>query len=123
MKNILKLEEAGLFLLAIVYYYTQLDFSWGWFLGLFFVPDLAFTFVIISKRVATAAYNFMHHRGVMALVIIIGFLINDDMVIMFGIVFMAHSCFDRVLGYGLKYYDNFDHTHLGWTGKSKHKNQ
>jgi hypothetical protein len=40
-----------------------------------------------------------------------------------GLIFMAHSCFDRVAGYGLKYFDSFDHTHLGWVGKSKGKNQ
>jgi hypothetical protein len=30
---------------------------------------------------------------------------------------LGHSSFDRVLGYGLKYDDDFKHTHLGWIGK------
>lgn len=123
MKNTLKLEEVGLLVLSTGYYFTQLDFGWGWFLALFFVPDLAFIAIVINKRVATVAYNFMHHRGVMALVIIIGYLLKNDIVLMCGIAFMAHSFFDRVLGYGLKYFDSFDHTHLGWIGKSRHRNQ
>ncbi|MFN3665935.1 MAG: DUF4260 family protein, partial [Sediminibacterium sp.] len=39
------------------------------------------------------------------------------------LVLLAHSTFDRVAGYGLKYFDSFDHTHLGWIGKSKHLNK
>ena len=51
----------------------------------------------------------------------LGLLLNNEMVIKVGLIFMAHSCFDRVAGYGLKYLDDFDHTHLGWIGKSKDK--
>jgi hypothetical protein len=40
-----------------------------------------------------------------------------------ALIFLAHSTFDRVAGYGLKYFDSFDHTHLGWVGKSKHLNK
>lgn len=122
MKNILKLEEVGLFLLSVGYYFTQLDYGWSWFFGFFFIPDLAFVAIVINRNVATVAYNFMHHRGVMALAIIIGYLLKNDIVLMCGVIFMAHACFDRALGYGLKYSDSFDHTHLGWIGKSRHKN-
>jgi hypothetical protein len=36
-----------------------------------------------------------------------------------GLIFLAHSSFDRAAGYGLKYFDGFNHTHLGWIGKNK----
>jgi len=58
----------------------------------------------------------------MAIVILIGWYLHNDLIIKIGLLFMAHSCFDRALGYGLKYSDSFDHTHLGWIGKSKHLN-
>ena len=58
----------------------------------------------------------------MALIILTGFLIKNNLIIEIGLIFMAHSCFDRVAGYGLKHFDSFDHTHLGWIGKSKHFN-
>jgi len=32
-------------------------------------------------------------------------------------VLYGHSSFDRLCGYGLKYVDDFKHTHLGWIGK------
>ena len=93
------------------------------FAALFFVPDVSFALYLISKKTVTAAYNIMHHKGVMALVILTGFYFKQEILIKIGLIFMAHSCFDRVAGYGLKYSDSFDHTHLGWIGKSKHLNK
>jgi hypothetical protein len=31
-----------------------------------------------------------------------------------GTLLFTHASFDRILGYGLKYFDSFKHTHLGW---------
>lgn len=35
---------------------------------------------------------------------------------------MAHSTFDRVLGYGLKYPDSFKHTSIGYIGNTPSEN-
>jgi len=51
--------------------------------------------------------------------IIIGFMYHMPIVLFVGMLLWAHSAFDRVMGYGLKYADSFDHTHLGMIGKSK----
>ena len=59
----------------------------------------------------------------MALVILVGILLKEEMILKVGLIFISHSCFDRTFGYGLKYFDSFDHTHLGWIGKSQFKNQ
>lgn len=123
MKNILKIEELGLLILFSIIYFYHYQGSWGLYLGLFFVPDFAFALYLITKKLGAIAYNVFHHKGLMALIIIIGFFLQNELVIKVGLIFMAHSCFDRVAGYGLKYLDDFDHTHLGWIGKSKHKNQ
>src|SRR3954470_22529461 len=34
-----------------------------------------------------------------------------------ALIWFAHIGLDRALGYGLKYDDSFQHTHLGWIGK------
>ena len=34
-----------------------------------------------------------------------------------GLIIYGHSSMDRALGYGLKFGDHFQHTHLGWIGK------
>ena len=51
---------------------------------------------------------------------IIGNLLQTDVIIKITLIFLAHSTFDRVVGYRLKYYDSLvGHTHLGWVGKRK----
>lgn len=123
MKLVLKLEAFGLFLLFSVVYFQYFHGTWGFYLGLFFVPDISFILYLITKKLGAIAYNIFHHQGVMAIVILVGFLLKNDKMAEIGLIFMAHSTFDRVAGYGLKYLDDFDRTHLGWIGKSKHKNQ
>ncbi len=122
MKNIIKLEEVGLLILFSLLYFNFYNGTWGFFLALFFVPDASFVFYFIHKKAGTIAYNIFHHKGIMSIVILIGWFLHNDLISKIGLIFMAHSCFDRALGYGLKYSDSFDHTHLGWIGKSKHLN-
>ena len=118
MKNVLKLEELGLLLLFTLMYFHLFSGSWGYYAALFFAPDLAFVFYLLSPKAGSIAYNTTHHKGLMSVLIVIGFFLQNDLLLKVGLIFMAHSCFDRVLGYGLKYADDFGHTHLGWIGKS-----
>lgn len=123
MKNILKLESAGLFLLFTCAYFHLYSGTWGFYLAIFLLPDLSFTLFLITKRLGAIAYNILHHQGVLVLLFLLGFLIKEDILMKVALIFLAHSTFDRVAGYGLKYFDSFDHTHLGWVGKSKHLNK
>ncbi|MAZ27821.1 MAG: hypothetical protein CL868_12190 [Cytophagaceae bacterium] len=114
----LKLEGAGLLVLfAGAYFY--LDYGWGFFALLFFAPDLSFFCYLLNTRVGAVAYNIMHHQGIFAVLLVVGFYFSIDWLIQLSLVFLAHSAFDRMLGYGLKYPDDFKHTHLGWMGKKK----
>jgi hypothetical protein len=119
MKLILKLEELSLLIFFSFIYFHYFPGTWGFFLGLFFVPDISFIFFLLSKKAGAILYNVFHHKGVIVLIIALGYFLSNDLLLKTGLIFMAHSCFDRVAGYGLKYLDNFDHTHLGWIGKSK----
>ena len=119
MKTLLKLEQLGLLALFSAAYFFIYPGSWGIFLALFFVPDVAFVFYLISTKVGAVAYNFLHHKGVMAIVTLAGIYLDHDLLIQIGLIFLAHSSFDRVFGYGLKYEDSFSNTHLRWIGKSK----
>jgi hypothetical protein len=117
MKNVLKLEELGLLALFTVVYFHFYPGTWGLYLGLFFAPDISFAMYLVSAKAGAIAYNFLHHKGVMGIVVLIGLFLQDDLIIKIGLIFLAHSSFDRVLGYGLKYPHSFSHTHLGWIGK------
>ncbi len=122
MKIVLKLESAGLFCLFTGAYFHLFPNSWEFYLALFFVPDISFVLFIITKKLGAIAYNIFHHQGFLTILFIIGYLIHNDLIMKISLIFLVHSTFDRVAGYGLKYFDSFDHTHLGWIGKSKHLN-
>ena len=123
MKNILKLESVGLFILFTGAYFHFYSGTWGLYLALFFIPDLSFAFYLITKKIGAIAYNVFHHQGVLVLLFLIGYFVKEDYIMKVALIFLAHSTFDRVAGYGLKYFDSFDHTHLGWIGKSKNLNK
>jgi hypothetical protein len=123
MKNILKLESVGLFILFTGAYFHFYSGTWGLYLALFFIPDLSFAFYLITKKIGAIAYNIFHHQGVLVLLFLIGYFVKEDSIMKVALIFLAHSTFDRVAGYGLKYFDSFDHTHLGWIGKSKRLNK
>jgi signal transduction histidine kinase len=123
MKNVIKLEALGLFILFTAVYFHLYPGTWGFYLALFFVPDVSFILFLITKKLGAISYNIFHHQGILVLLFLLGYYVKDDAVMKIGLIFLAHSTFDRVAGYGLKYFDSFDHTHLGWVGKSKHLNE
>jgi len=122
VKNVLKLESLGLLILFTALYFHAFPGSWGVFLALFFVPDISVLLFLISNKSGAIAYNIFHHQGLLAGLLLVGYYVRNDGLIRVGLIFLAHSTFDRVAGYGLKYLDSLDHTHLGWVGKSKHLN-
>jgi hypothetical protein len=123
MKYILKLEALGLFIFFTLAYYHLYPGTWTLYISLFFIPDVSFSLHLISKKWGALAYNIFHHQGALIILFLIGYFFKDDTFMKVGMIFLAHSTFDRVAGYGLKYLDSFDHTHLGWVGKSKHLNE
>jgi hypothetical protein len=122
MKNLLKIEELAILLLFSVIYFHFYHGTWLLYLGLFFIPDIAFVLYLISNKIGAIFYNIFHNKGGIIALILTGYFLQNERIVKIGLIFMAHSSFDRVAGYGLKYFDSFDHTHLGWIGKSKHKN-
>ena len=67
---------------------------------------------LINTRIGAVIYNIIHHRALSITLYIIGSIINLSIMQLIGIILFAHSSFDRVFNYGLKYKDNFKHTHL-----------
>lgn len=114
MKYVLKLEELAMTLLAI-YFLNQhlLGLSWWVWALLFFAPDISMLGYLVNTRTGAFCYNLFHHKGIAILIIAIGYLMNVEMALAVGILLFAHSSFDRIWGYGLKYEDNFKNTHLG----------
>lgn len=116
MRNLLKLEEAGIFLLSI-YLFSTLDFAWWWFPALLLVPDIGMIAYLFNAKSGAFIYNLFHHRLVAASVAFYGLVIENEYWMLVGIILFAHISFDRVMGYGLKFNESFHHTHLGTVGK------
>jgi hypothetical protein len=117
MKTILKLEEAAQLILA-AYLNTFLPYSWWWYWVLFLTPDVGFIGYAVNTRVGAVAYNVLHHKGIAIGLYIIGIFLHKNELQFAGLLLFGHSAFDRLLGYGLKYSDSFQHTHLGMIGKA-----
>lgn len=118
MKNLLKLEELGQFLLSIMLF-SRLEYSWWVFPACLLLPDLSMIGYLINPKIGAWMYNFFHHKLVAVLVLILGFWLNEPLITLAGVILFGHSAMDRIFGYGLKFNDHFQNTHLGWIGKNK----
>ncbi len=118
MKNLLKLENLGEFLLGI-FVFSYLDFSWWYFPALLLLPDLSMIGYLMGPSFGAVVYNFFHHKALGILIGITGFYMADQTLMLAGVILFAHAAMDRIFGYGLKYPDDFKHTHLGKIGASQ----
>lgn len=116
MKKIIALEEAAMLVLSIVLF-SQLSFAWWWYLVLILAPDLSMLGYAVNTRVGAMAYNLFHHKAVAIVVYIGGLYLRNEVVQMVALILFGHSSMDRMLGYGLKFPDSFQNTHLGLIGK------
>lgn len=85
---------------------------------LFFAPDLSFAGYLGGPRVGAFCYNLVHHYGFGAGLALLGYGLALPLVVALGALWLAHSGFDRFLGYGLKSARGFTHTHLGRIGRA-----
>jgi hypothetical protein len=118
MKTSIALEETAKLVLSYILS-LYLGFEWWLFLVLLLTPDLSMVGYLINNKAGAIIYNIFHHQGIGVLVGLIGLWLQNEEWMLAGLVLFGHSGMDRALGYGLKYPDNFKHTHLGWIGKGK----
>ncbi len=120
MKQLLQLEELVMFLIAIVAF-NQLQFDWWWFPALLLLPDFSMIGYLINTQIGAYCYNFVHHKALALIIAGVGFYIQNQYLLLSGIILFAHSSMDRVFGYGLKHISSFNDTHLGIIGHQKNK--
>ena len=118
MKYILKIEECLMLLLALFAFY-EYDLAWWKFFAFILLPDVGMVGYLFNARVGAITYNFTHHKGIAILIFILGSYFSNQPLLITGIILFAHSSLDRILGYGLKFSNNFSNTHLGIIGKNK----
>ncbi len=132
MKNLLRLEELAQLVLCLFLLIAS-DVPWWCYLLLALGPDIGMLGYLINSRVGAIAYNLLHHKGFALSAVILGSYLpmvrlfemtdsdwsNYQIIVLAGVILYGHASMDRIFGYGLKFGDNFHHTHLGWIGRGK----
>ncbi|MGX5816545.1 DUF4260 domain-containing protein [Chitinophaga lutea] len=117
MSKLLKLEEAALFLLALLMFEQQCSYPWWMFAACLLLPDLSMLGYLGGPKTGAYVYNFFHHKAVALAFYFAGVWFVNEPLVFIGIILFAHANMDRVFGYGLKHITGFSDTHLGKIGK------
>lgn len=118
MNKLLTLEEWGQLMLSIMLF-SQLDYAWWMYPVCFLFPDVSMVGYLINTKAGARLYNLFYHKLLAIVVYGFGIWMDNSILLLAGIILFGHSAMDRVFGYGLKYPDDFKHTHLGWIGKKE----
>lgn len=116
MNVLLRLEEAALAVLA-GFLFVATGWPWWWLVVFFLVPDVSMIGYALGPRAGAMGYNIVHHRALAVGVYCAGVVLSLPVLCVAGAVLLFHSSVDRVLGYGLKFPDSFQDTHLGRIGR------
>ena len=121
MRSLIKVEELAMFAVSVfaLYYFNQ---TWWVYILLLFAPDISMLGYLANNIAGAFSYNLFHHKGVAIVLFAAGILLNNEILLIAGIILFGHSSFDRMLGYGLKYNEGFGFTHLGKIGKENKSN-
>ncbi len=95
------------------------DLPWWAALVLFFAPDLSFAAYGLGPRIGARVYNFVHVYAFGVVLLALGGLVASPLHAALGALWLGHSGFDRLMGYGLKSESSFQDTHLGRIGKKR----
>ncbi|MFD2742176.1 MULTISPECIES: DUF4260 domain-containing protein [Sphingobacterium] len=115
MKNLLKLEELGQFMLSIILF-NQLEYAWWVFIVCILMPDLSMIGYFTNTKIGAILYNLFHHKLIAITILSLGLWLQYSPLTLVGIILFGHAAMDRVFGFGLKFEDSFKNTHLGQIG-------
>lgn len=115
-----KLEGLVVFAAGIALF-LQWNESLLWWAAIlvFFAPDLTFAGYAFGPKIGASIYNVVHVYAFGAALIALGIVLAHPLLAALGALWLAHSGFDRMLGYGLKSPEGFAFTHLGNIGKQR----
>ncbi len=111
----LRLEGATL-LISTLILYAATGRSWWVVATVVLLPDLFMVGYLGGTRLGALMYNIAHATPAPALLAGLGSWQHWQSLVAVALVWLAHIGLDRLMGYGLKYSDHFQHTHLGWIG-------
>jgi hypothetical protein len=106
--------EALLVLLITLICYSGLHGSWLLFLVLFLVPDVSLLGYLAegNGRFAATFYNALHCYAVPLGLALIAWRLNSAVTERITVIWVAHIALDRFIGFGLKYAQAANPTHM-----------
>jgi len=117
MKRLLQIESIVPFLLSLILInQLSLTFHWWVWILIFLLPDFSMLGYAFNNKTGALVYNLFHHQLTAVLVWFAGFLLQDEVLQLSGLVLLGHSSLDRVMGFGLKTKAGFKFTHLNTQG-------
>jgi hypothetical protein len=110
-RRILRIEGLAVFLTALAIYFA-LDGPLWLLAVLALAPDLSMAGYLAGPVVGSRVYNLFHTYTLPLAVGGLGVWTGATLAVLVAAVWAGHIGADRLVGYGLKYEDNFKHTHL-----------
>lgn len=95
--------------------------SWWIAVLVFFAPDLSFAGYLLGPKFGAFSYNLVHVYAFGVVFLVAGITVSVPLLVTLGSLWLAHSGFDRMLGYGLKSSKGFTVTHLGHIGNARER--
>ena len=112
MPKLLLHAEGFIVLVCSLFMYQMMEFSWWLFILLLFVPDVSALGYVVNKRLGAVVYNIVHTYVLALIVLGIGYVSELPVMMMLGVIWVAHIGMDRMCGFGLKYPSAFQDTHM-----------
>ncbi len=111
MDKLLRIEQLFILVLGFYLFFTS-TMSWYIYLIGFISVDLFMLGYLINPKIGGIIYNIGHSYILAISLLSIGLLTEINSFYFAGIIFLSHIAMDRMFGFGLKFHDNFKHTHL-----------
>jgi hypothetical protein len=93
--------------------YARTGANWWLFAALWLAPDLSMLGYLGRPCRAARIYNAFHAYVAPSALALTGLILHAQGVLPVALIWANHIAVDRALGYGLKYGDGFQWTHLG----------
>lgn len=116
--TLLRLDGLAVFV-ASVAAFAVTSGNWWLFAALILAPDLAFFSIVLGQATMAKVYDVVHSYALPIVLAGLGFATGIGWMLPVALIWVAHIGIDRAVGYGLKYPDAIETTHLGLIGKSK----
>ncbi|KGA98940.1 membrane protein [Alkalihalobacillus alcalophilus ATCC 27647 = CGMCC 1.3604] len=111
LQSLIRIEYAVAFLLCL-FLYIYLDYSLFLFALFLLLPDVTMIGYFINNQFGARLYNVGHSFIIPMICIIFALSMGVSSLLMVALIWFAHICMDRALGFGLKYTEHFRETHI-----------